>query len=133
MSEISLSLTKRASALDNLILLEYTDPNLVNAVIDSEEFKKEYTGKYSQTFALQQYTNINHQLRTYQSVYDKKIGAYKIQYKKPRHKFGRVHPKGSLGFTCFSRKIRNTMMYKNYIDIDIQNCQPVIIRDIARS
>jgi len=133
MSQIPLALTKRASTLDNIILLEFTDPNLVNAVIDSEEFKKEYTNKYSQTVAIQQYTNISHQLRTYNSIFDKKIGAYKVQYKKPRHRWGRVHPKGSLGFTCFGTKIRNTLMYKNYIDIDVENAQIVIIQNIAKS
>jgi len=129
--KISLTLDKKESSLDKLVLLEYTDINLIKAIQQSDKFEKEFKNKYSQKTAKQNYENISHQLDEYIKRYDKKTQCFKVQYKKPRHKFGRVFPTKALGFTSFNKVIRNTLMMNNYIDLDIKNAQIEIINNIA--
>jgi hypothetical protein len=132
--KINICLTKKTSFLDNIILLELTDPNLVAAIRESKEFELDFKDKYSQQTAKQLYINVSEQLKQYNNSYDKKLGAYKVLYKKTdKHKWGRVFPKKALGFTAFSRVIRNTLMKDFYIDLDIKNAQPEIINNICVS
>lgn len=133
-TKISIGLTKKTSFLDNLILLELTDINLINAIRDSKEFELDFKDKYSHKTAKQIYMNVSHQLQEYSNNYDKKLGAFKVLYKKTdKHKWGRVFPRKSLGFTSFSRVIRNTLMKDFYIDFDLKNAQPEIIKNICIS
>ena len=130
----NMCLTKKTSFLDNLVLLELTDPNLIEAIRESKDFELEFKDKYSQQSAKQLYINVSEQLKQYKKNYDKKIGAFKVLYKKTdKHKWGRVFPKKSLGFTSFSRTIRNTLMKDFYIDLDMKNAQPEIINNICIS
>ena len=132
--KINMCLTKKTSFLDNLILLELTDPNLIEAIRESKDFELEFKDKYSQQSAKQLYINVSEQLKQYKKNYDKKIGAFKVLYKKTdKHKWGRVFPKKSLGFTSFSRTIRNTLMKDFYLDLDMRNAQPEIINNICIS
>jgi hypothetical protein len=132
--KINICLTKKTSFLDNIILLELTDPALVEAIRDSKEFELDFKDKYSQQTAKQLYINVSEQLKQYNNSYDKKLGAYKVLYKKTdKHKWGRVFPKKALGFTAFSRVIRNTLMKDFYIDLDLKNAQPEIINNICIS
>lgn len=133
--KISLELIKKPCFLDNLVLLEYTDPNLIQALIQSKEidfmFKDD---KYIHSQPKQLYENVIHQLNSYLKLYNKKLGSFKIKYKKTsKHQYGRVFPANSLGFTSFSRKIRNTLLQDNYIDFDMKNAQPEIIKNICET
>jgi hypothetical protein len=42
-------------------------------------------------------------------------------------KYGRVFPKNALGLFSISREIRHTLARDSYIDIDIENCHPVLL------
>jgi len=131
---IPLCLEKRISSLDNITFLEIVDINCLNALINSDNLKDKFdTSNYTQKLASQLYSNEKHQLTSYLNKYDKKINAIKVQYKKPRHKYGRVFPDKSLGLTCLSKKIRNTLIKDKYIDIDLTNAQPKIIYNICKS
>ena len=46
-------------------------------------------------------------------------------------KYGRVFPKNSLGLFSIRREIRHTLARENYIDIDVENCHPVILSQIC--
>jgi hypothetical protein len=131
---IPLCLEKRISSLDGSIFVENVDINLLTALIHSNHLKDKFdTSNYTQKLASQLYTNEKHQLISYLNNYDKKLNAIKVQYKKPRHKYGRVFPVKSLGLTCLSKKIRNTLIKGKYIDFDIKNAQPEIIYNICKS
>jgi len=131
---IPICLEKRISSLDGSIFVENVDINLLNALINSNHLKDKFdTSNYTQKLASQLYTNEKHQLISYLNNYDKKLNAIKVQYKKPRHKYGRVFPVKSLGLTCLSKKIRNTLIKGKYIDFDIKNAQPEIIYNICKS
>ena len=120
--------------MDSIYLLEIIDINCLNALINSNCLSEKYdTSNYSQKMASLLYSNEKQQLISYLDKYDTKINAIKVQYKKPKHKYGRVFPCKSLGLTCLSKKIRNTLIKDRYIDIDLTNAQPKIIYNICKS
>ena len=49
--KINMCLTKKTSFLDNFILLELTDPNLIEAIRESKDFELDFKDKYSQQSA----------------------------------------------------------------------------------
>lgn len=132
--QIPFCLEKIVSFLDGITFLEVIDVNCLIKLVDSNHLSDKYdTSNYSQKLASQLYLNEKQQLLTYLQKYDKKINAIKVLYKKPRHKYGRVFPDKSLGLTCFSKKVRNTLIKDKYIDIDLSNAQPKIIYNICKS
>ena len=48
-------------------------------------------------------------------------------------KYGRVFPKNSLGLFSIRREIIHTLARDNYIDIDVENCHPVILSQICEN
>jgi hypothetical protein len=131
---IPLTLEKRVSVLDKLVLSEEVDFNCLDALIKSELLQDKYDlTNYSQKVASQLYSNEKQQLEQYKKKYDKKSNVFKVQYKKPRHGYGRVFPDKSLGLTCLSKKVRNTLIKGNYCDIDLSNAQPAIVYNICKS
>ena len=131
--KISLTLAKTQSLLDGITLLEIIDINCLTALINSNQLSEKYdTENYSQLLASKFYANEKQQLNEYLLKYDKKISAVKVLYKKPRHKYGRVFPDKSLGLTCLSKQVRNTLIKDKYIDIDLSNAQPKIIYNICK-
>ena len=131
--KIPLELSKNVSSLDNITFLEIVDVNAVDALVKSDCLETEFSDNYSQKYASSIYSNVINQLNQYKKLYNKKIGAFKVTYNKPRHKYGRVFPKKSLGLTSFSKKIRNTFLKDNYIDLDLSNAQPAIVYNICKS
>ena len=131
---IPLTLEKRVSVLDKLVLSEEVDFNCLDALIKSELLQDKYDlTNYSQKVASQLYSNEKQQLEEYKKKYDKKSNVFKVQYKKPRHGYGRVFPDKSLGLTCLSKKVRNTLIKGNYCDLDLSNAQPAIVYNICKS
>jgi len=131
---ISLTLEKRISVLDKLVLSEEVDINCLDALIKSQLLQDKFDlTNYSQKVASQLYSNEKQQLEEYKKKYDKKSNVFKVQYKKPKHGYGRVFPIKSLGLTCLSKKIRNTLIKKNYCDLDLSNAQPAIVYNICKS
>lgn len=129
--KIPLTLSKKASSLDKMTLLEVVDKGCIKALITSDVVEKEINNKNP---AYKYYPTVIDQLVQYDKLYDKKIKAFKVPYHKPsKHKYGRVFPKKSLGLTAFSKKIRNTLIKDTYIDIDIRNAQPTIIYNLCKS
>lgn len=132
--QINLTLEKRVCVLDKLVLSEEVDFNCLDALIKSELLQDKYDlTNYSQKVASQLYSNEKQQLEEYKKKYDKKSNVFKVQYKKPRHGYGRVFPDKSLGLTCLSKKVRNTLIKGNYCDLDLSNAQPAIVYNICKS
>jgi len=132
--KIVLTLEKTPSYLDGIALLELIDFNCFNALMKSDHLIKKYdTTIYSQKLASRLFLNERHQLEDFLLKYEKKINAFKVVYKKPKHKFGRVYPERSLGLTSLAKKTRNTLIKDKYIDIDLSNAQPKIIWNICKA
>ena len=61
------------------------------------------------------------------------MGVLRVNYKKPKHGWGRVFPQKSLGLTGFGKATRNTLIDGLYYDFDLENAQPCIIQNICKS
>jgi len=134
LKNISLKLSKSKCFIDGITFYEVSNPNHINALIENKEFEFNFKNKYNQLKAEGLYKNVIDQLKAYNNQYNSKNKLFEVVYKKSsNHKYGRVFPVKALGFTSFSRKIRNTLMYENYIDIDLKNAQIEIIYNIAKS
>jgi hypothetical protein len=129
MPRIPLGINKQTSLLDGITLLEYYPKERVEALIESDYLKTVWIeNRYG---VVKNYENEKQQLSSFLKSYDNKEKAFKVQYKKPKHKWGRVLVSNALGCTAFSKKIRNTLIDGLYYDFDLRNAQPEIIRNIC--
>lgn len=102
---------------------EYMDIEMLNALINSD-----FTA-YESKWGVFMY-NEQKILRNYVENYKKKINLIAVDYTRHRKKMGRVNPAHSLGMTAIRSITRNTLMRKNYYDIDIDNCHLSVLRGI---
>jgi hypothetical protein len=80
---------------------------------------------------IKDYENEKQQLAQYLKLYNKKSNAFKVEYKKCKHGWGRLLVKDALGCTAFCKKTRNTLLRDLYMDFDLKNAQPDIIRNVC--
>ena len=78
------------------------------------------------------YDNENKQMELYLKKYDKKNDVFNVKYSLPAHKWGRVSPEKSLSLCVFHRPTRHAYCKGIYIDIDVKNCHPVVIKNICQ-
>ena len=133
--KIPLTLEKKVSNLDKTTFYELVDIRCMASLIESKCYDISYNpNNYSQYFSSQKYDNIDKQLgQYYKKCYDDDNNAFKVKYIKPKHQWGRVFPYKSLGLTSFPKKIRNTLIKGNYLDLDLKNAQPAILYNICIS
>ena len=126
---LSLEIQKKFSMLNNLKLYEKVDlqefdeliksPQLINDIRNNSiEFKNDY------------YSDIFQHLAEYKKQFKKRKNLFSVEYKKPTW-YGRAYPKKGLGLTFFSKKIRNSLIHKTYVDIDIENSSPTILYNLC--
>ncbi len=60
-----------------------------------------------------------------------KKGRAPVEYKVKNNGTGRYVVTKSEGLACFSKKIRHTICSEYYYDVDMVNCHPVILRELA--
>jgi len=124
-SPVPLAIYKQNSLLDGLTLLEFYPKERVEALISSDFLRVDWIpNRYG---VVKNYENEKQQLIAFLKTYDDKLQAFKVQYKKPKHKWGRVLVVNALGSTAFSKKVRNTLIQGLYVDFDLKNAQPEII------
>ncbi len=128
------------SPLAEIQLLEYIPKKRIDMLLESDllhcEFEKigeseEFTNARIEQ-ARKNYANEVEQIKSYRKKYDHKLRGVVVDYKKPRHMWGRTFPFRSLGITSFRRKVRNTLIRGLYYDFDLSNAQPQIIRHLCR-
>jgi hypothetical protein len=78
------------------------------------------------------YENEQQQITLYLSKYDKKKQLFKVKYSLPPHKWGRISPERALGLSLFHRPTRHAYCENIYIDIDMKNAHPEIIRRVCK-
>jgi len=99
-SPIPLAIFKQTSLLDGITLLEYYPKERVEALINSDYLRVDWIpNRYG---VVKNYENEKQQLQCFLKIYDEKLQAFKVQYKKPKHKWGRVLVASALGSTAFS-------------------------------
>jgi hypothetical protein len=116
-----LTLQKRESKLNNLVLYEDVDIKLLDLLINSNVLENKNDENYDEKIILKKYKN----------TYDNNTQKFKIIYNKSKnHNFGRVYAKNGISSVNLKKKIRHTLFNDKYIDIDIENCHFQILNQI---
>lgn len=129
---------------------EMVDINTVQTLIHSGYLREDFTTKcdetcecnkssYSTMLSLKyKYENEKAQQTCYskRGIYikfeGKKIHVFKVSYKHSDGiSYGRVFPFRSLGVTTFRRKVRNTYLYKTYMDFDMKRAHPKLLKYVC--
>lgn len=115
------------SVLDNIICHEKIDVKKVIKLIHSSLIKN----TFNNPFSAKNFTNEKEQLYKYIEYIND--GIVKVKYTKTKDMdgWGRVFPLGSLGLYSIRRQIRHTLAKEYYIDIDIENCHPVLLYQLC--
>ena len=124
-SILPLTLIKRQSVLDGLVLLEVVPLERLKALLKSDLLLLDWEWD--------NYSNEKEQIKAYLKNYNKNLGAVSVKYGKPKHKWGRSFPYKSLGLSAIRREVRNTLINGLYYDCDLKNAQPEIIRNLCES
>ena len=134
--KINLTITKSINSfLENNGMVEVLPIGRIRALIKSDFLKKDWTNITDpHNFMVKQhYDNEISQITAYLKKYDNCENGVKVNYTKPKHKWGRPFCVNSLGLTSIRRKVRNTLITELYKDYDIANAQPNIIVILCKS
>lgn len=127
MALTGLTLESLKSSIEGVSLYESVNFDLLNLLISSSLLKKTFNNPVSTVY----YENEKQQLQCYKKIV--KDGKALITYKKTKGmKFGRVMPPKALGLCAIRREIRHTLTRGTYVDIDIDNCHPVLLSQIFK-
>jgi phage/plasmid-associated DNA primase len=130
--QIDLAISQQPSFIEKNSFLECIPLHYVAQLSENPCLKDKWDlTNYSHKIASQSYMNEREQLKGYLKQYCKFLKSFKVGYKKPKHKWGRVFPCKSLGCTSFAKKTRNTLIKDFYLDFDLKNAQPEILRNIC--
>jgi hypothetical protein len=72
------------------------------------------------------------QLNNYKALYMPTKEYYRVAHTLPRHKWGRIQPKGYASLCVFHRPTRHALCQEEYVDIDMCNAQPQIVYEMCR-
>jgi hypothetical protein len=123
---IDLHLEPQTGFLDNTILAEVFPKQRATALLHSNQLRdswKKHT--YVQFYAIQAFENEIKQIEAYLEKHKKNYVP--VSYKRQKFQWGRAIIKQSLGFTCFRKPVRNTLLHDSYYDLDLVNAHPSII------
>ena len=110
-----------------LTLYEPIDINVLNKLINSDLLKTVFHNPLCKG-----YDNEKQYLINYSKLVKK--GKATVIYNKAKGiKYGRVNPHKALGLFSIRREIRHTLCKGTFIDIDIENCHPVILLQICEA
>lgn len=137
MNAIPLTLIKRSSVLDGLVMFESIPIERIKALIKSPfllmAWGDDYNWDFHKKLIMELYANEKVQIEKYLGNYNKNVNAVSTKYGKPRHKWGRSFPFKSLGLSCFRKVVRNSLLDGIYYDFDLKNCQPEVIKNLCLS
>ena len=127
-TKLQLTIQPSNSKLDKLKLIELINVDTLDSLINSSLLKQTFNNPCANT----SYDNERQQLIKYKQLIQD--GKASIQYKKAKDmQFGRVSPNKALGLFSIRREIRHTLARDNYVDIDIENCHPVLLLQILQA
>ena len=130
--QIDLAISQQPSFIESNTFIECIPLHYVEQLSNNPCLQDKWDLKnYSQKIAAQSHLNEKKQLQSYLKKYRKFLKGFVVEYIKPRHKWGRVFPSKSLGCCSFAKRTRNTLIKKFYLDFDLANAQPEILRNIC--
>lgn len=127
--KLNITLDNISKRLNKITLYERPDIEALNKLIKSDLLLTTFNSKMSNVL----YQNEKQQLIAYRNLIDKN-GLVPVTYGKTKgFIYGRVFPSRSLGAVGIRREIRGTLFQKNMVDIDIENCHPVLSYQICEA
>lgn len=123
---LSFHVDPKYNSLDSIICHEPVDPEILDKLINSDLSDIEPNKHVAKT-----YENEKIQLIKYQQLLNDNNEAI-VKYERSM-KYGRSNPKFSLGLFMIRRQIRHTLASERFIDIDIDNAHPSMLRQICKS
>jgi hypothetical protein len=129
MEKINLTLESQPCEIDNIVLYEPIDIEILNKLLKSDLLKKDFHNPICNTkFEGGEFE----QLSNYKKLI--KNGFAEVKYNKVQGiPYGRVHPKNALGLFNIRRELRHTLAKNKMVDIDIENCHPVLLYQICKA
>lgn len=139
--KIPLEVKSKKSIFDGKVFLESINVNILNKLLQSKEddgLLKTYekvgnNDIYENEFVKKVYCTEKQQLLKFAE--NIKFNTAFVRYDKVKdlNNFGRVIPYKSLGLFSFRKQIRGALAYGLYVDIDISNCHPTLLLQIAEN
>ena len=114
----------KVSILESNDFTELIDVSILNKLINSTLLQT-----VEWTAGSMKFENEKHQLLLLKKQV--KNNKLKVSYKRPKYQLGRVYPAKSLSLCSVRREIRHTLAHDKYIDIDIANCHPELLKQIC--
>ena len=121
---MSIELKKVNSILDKIQLTEQIDQQVLNQLLNSNLLR---TDSWQQNGIL--YENEKQQLLKYKALFKNDIAT--ITYYITCSGYARVYANKSLSLGSIRKEVRHTLAKDRYVDIDIENCHPVILQQIC--
>lgn len=127
-SNWTLAESAKTSIYDGITANEYIDPTLVDGFIHSNQgISYHKVGKYKGM----PYDNEQQMIIKYRGL-NVKDNQYSMKYSRAKHGWGRIQPEGNLSLSKIHRPTRHAFS-SLYKDKDMNNCQPNMLCQIARS
>lgn len=127
-NKLTLHIEPQNNILDGITLKEPFEKNILLQLIHSDLLKTKFNNKYAEL--------IHHTEKTQLEKYLEKEtnGTAIITYRRRKNNpFGRCDPERALGLYQLRREIRHTLVESWGVDIDIVNCHPVLLLQLAEA
>jgi hypothetical protein len=122
----TLKLNSKLNKLHQLVLYEPINDNIFQLLKNSSLLRSQFNNP-----SARKYRNERIQLEAYEKLI--KNGNAQIIYNKTKFMtYGRCNPDNALGLFSLRREIRHTLTNNLFIDIDIVNCHPKLLLEIAK-
>ena len=131
--KLNASIYRKNSIYKNKKVVEKVDKNMVVGFIESKmgisyiDSERNYYNEVSKKFNTE-----CDQLQNYLNLYDKSKNGFITTFYQPAHLWGRIMPTNYLSQCIFHRPTRHSFCNDKLIDIDMVNCHPVLICQIAK-
>jgi P4 family phage/plasmid primase-like protien len=129
--ELNLTISRRENKLDGIVLYEPVDLVILDKLLWSDLLQETIRpGKDK----IVQYPNEHTYLKKYRENINEETGLARVQYK--RHAdipYGRSNPVRALGLYQIRREIRHTLAGSNFVDIDIDNAHPTMLKQVLEA
>jgi P4 family phage/plasmid primase-like protien len=123
-----LKLTFKPSILENIELKENIDVNVLDKLINSTLLKESFNNPMAKFYKTEK-----NQLIKYRNLLQDD-GFVHVKYERVKGmNCGRVNPNKSLGLFSIRREVRQTLAKERYVDIDVDNCHPVLLYQILKA
>lgn len=123
----SLNLKSKLNILNNITLLENIDLDKFKLLKNSSLLRSKFNNP-----SAKKWRNERNQLEAYEKLFNENKQAVILYQKTNNMTYGRSNPNNALGLFSFRKPIRHTLTENIYIDIDIVNCHPNLLNQVAK-